>query len=64
MNIHLRVDNHGIPLAVNVSPANVHDTKGSAPVLCQLPSHGLSRDVAQSHIMTCTIMMLACTNLI
>jgi hypothetical protein len=45
MNIHLRVDNHGIPLAVNVSPANVPDTKGSAPVLCQLPGHGLSRDV-------------------
>jgi len=33
MNIHLRVDNHGIPLAVNVSPANVPDTK-AAPRCC------------------------------
>jgi hypothetical protein len=30
------VDKYGFPLAINVSPANVHDSKGIVPVLHQL----------------------------
>ena len=38
--IHLGVDKHGIPLAIDVSPANVHDTKGIVPVLRELSGQG------------------------
>ena len=34
--IHLAVDKYGFPLAITVSPANVHDSKGIVPVLHQL----------------------------
>jgi hypothetical protein len=32
--------NYGFPLAINVSPANVHDSKGIVPVLHQLAGRG------------------------
>src|SRR4051812_14876754 len=38
--IHLAVDKYGFPLAINVSPANVHDSKGIVPVLRQLAGRG------------------------
>jgi hypothetical protein len=34
------VDTSGIPLAIDVSPANVHDTKGLLPVLRELADGG------------------------
>ena len=41
--IHLAVDKYAFPLAITVSPANVHDSKGIVPVLQQLagPFRGL-----------------------
>jgi hypothetical protein len=36
IKIHLAVDKYGFPLAINVSTANVHDSKGIVPVLHQL----------------------------
>src|SRR3954452_9132940 len=36
IKIHLAVDKYGFPLAITVSPANVHDSKGIVPVLHQL----------------------------
>jgi transposase len=33
VKIHVAVDKYGIPLAIDVSPANRHDTKGIVPVL-------------------------------
>src|SRR4051794_11907458 len=36
IKIHLAVDKYGLPLAITVSPANVHDSKGIVPVLHQL----------------------------
>jgi transposase len=38
--IHLAVDKYGFPLAINVSPANKHDSKGIVPVLHQLAGRG------------------------
>jgi transposase len=38
--IHLAVDKYGFPLAITVSPANVHDSKGIVPVLRQLAGRG------------------------
>jgi transposase len=38
--IHLSVDKHGIPLAIDVSPANVQDMKGIVPVLRALSDQG------------------------
>ncbi len=35
IKIHLAVDKYGFPLAINVSPANIHDSKGIVPVLHQ-----------------------------
>ena len=35
-----RVDKYGIPLAIDVSPANTHDTKGIVPVLRELAGQG------------------------
>ena len=40
VKIHLGVEKYGIPLAINASPANVHDTKGIVPVLRQLAGYG------------------------
>jgi len=40
IKIHLAVDKYGFPLAINVSPANIHDSKGIVPVLHQLASRG------------------------
>src|SRR3954454_8409939 len=36
IKVHLAVDKYGFPLAINISPANVHDAKGIVPVLHQL----------------------------
>jgi hypothetical protein len=36
IKIHLAVDKYGFPLAINVSTANVHDSKGIVPVPHQL----------------------------
>jgi hypothetical protein len=44
IKVHLAVDKYGFPLAINVSPANVHDSKGIAPVphqLGPLPERGI-----------------------
>src|SRR6187455_495146 len=40
IKIHLAVDKYGFPLAINVSAANVHDSKGIVPVLHQLAGRG------------------------
>ena len=36
IKVHLAVDKYGFPLAITVSPANRHDSKGIVPVLHQL----------------------------
>jgi hypothetical protein len=36
IKIHLAVDKYGFPLAIHVSAANMHDSKGIVPVLHQL----------------------------
>jgi transposase len=41
VKIHVAVDKYGIPLAIDVSPANRHDTKGIVPVLRALADGGL-----------------------
>ena len=41
VKIHVAVDNYGVPLAIDVSPANQHDTKGIVPVLHSLADGGL-----------------------
>src|SRR4051812_14535265 len=41
VKIHLGVEKYGIPLAIDVSPAKVHDTKGIVPVLRQLAGQGV-----------------------
>lgn len=40
IKIHLAVDKYGLPLAINVSPANRHDSRGIVPVLYQLAGRG------------------------
>jgi transposase len=40
VKLPLAVDKHGLPLAIDVSPANVHDAKGILPVLGILASRG------------------------
>jgi hypothetical protein len=40
IKIHLAVDKYGFPLAINVSPANRHDSRGIVPVLHQLAGSG------------------------
>jgi transposase len=40
IKIHLAVDKYGFPLAITVSTANVHDSKGIVPVLHQLAGRG------------------------
>src|SRR3954452_18037524 len=40
VKIHVAVDKYGIPLAIDVSPANRHDTKGIVPVLRTLAKGG------------------------
>ena len=40
VKIHLGVEKYGIPLAIDVSPANTHDTKGIVPVLRELAGQG------------------------
>src|SRR5690349_14656746 len=40
--IHLAVDKYGFPLAITVSPANVHDSEGLVPVLQQLAGRGFT----------------------
>jgi transposase len=41
VKIHVAVDKYGIPLAIDVSPANRHDTKGIVPVLRALADGGI-----------------------
>jgi hypothetical protein len=41
IKIHIAVDKYGFPLAINVSAANRHDSKGIVPVLHQLVGRGL-----------------------
>ncbi|HET6233523.1 MAG TPA: transposase [Acetobacteraceae bacterium] len=40
VKIHVAVDKYGVPLAIDVSPANQHDTKGILPVLRSLADGG------------------------
>jgi len=40
VKVHIAVEKYGIPLAIDASPANVHDTKGIVPVLRQLAGRG------------------------
>ena len=40
IKIHFAVDKYGFPLAITVSPANVHDSQGIVPVLHQLAGRG------------------------
>ena len=40
VKIQVAVDKHGIPLGIDVAPANTHDTKGIVPVLRELASQG------------------------
>src|SRR5664279_2411555 len=40
VKINVAVDKYGIPLAIDVSPANRHDTKGIVPVLRSLADGG------------------------
>jgi transposase len=40
VKIHVAVDKYGVPLAIDVSPANQHDTKGIVPVLHSLADGG------------------------
>jgi transposase len=40
VKIQVAVDKHGILLAIDVAPANTHDTKGIVPVLRELASQG------------------------
>src|SRR3954454_12805788 len=40
IKIHLAVDKYGFPLAINLSAANRHDSKGIVPVLHQLAGRG------------------------
>ena len=40
IKIHLAVDKYGFPLAIHVSAANRHDSKGIVPVLHQLAGRG------------------------
>jgi transposase len=40
VKIHVAVDKYGMPLAIDVAPANRHDTKGIVPVLHTLAEGG------------------------
>jgi len=40
VKIQVAVEKHGIPLAIDVAPANTHDTKGIVPVLRELAGQG------------------------
>jgi transposase len=40
VKIQVAVEKHGIPLAIEVAPANTHDTKGIVPVLRELAGQG------------------------
>ena len=43
VKVHVAVDKYGIPLAIDVSPANRHNTKGIVPVLGSLADGGFQR---------------------
>ncbi len=40
VKLHIAVEKYGIPLAIDASPANMHDTKGIVPVLRELAGRG------------------------
>ena len=40
VKVHIAVEKYGIPLAIDSSPANVHDSNGIVPVLRQLAGRG------------------------
>jgi len=42
IKIHLAVDKYGFALAIDISPANRHDSKGIVPVLHQLAGRGFT----------------------
>ncbi len=46
VKIHVAVDTYSIPLAIDVSPAKRHDTKGIVPVLHTLVDGGFVGDYA------------------
>ena len=52
VKIHVAVDKYGIPLAIDVSPANRHDTKAIVPVLRELARYPLhaGRRGCESHL--------------
>jgi hypothetical protein len=43
VKIQMAVEKYGIPLAIDVSPANLHDTKGIVPVLQKLADGNVKR---------------------
>ena len=43
VKVHLGVDKYGIPLAIDVTPANRHDNRGIVPVLRDLAGRGFRR---------------------
>lgn len=45
VKIHIAVDKHGSPFAVEVGPANEHDAKGIRPVLEQISDLGFEGGV-------------------
>src|SRR3712207_3180597 len=40
VKIQIAVEKYGIPLAIDISPANTHDTKGIIPVLRDIAGQG------------------------
>ena len=40
VKLHLAVDKHGLPLAIDIAPGNIHDSKGILPVLGILAGRG------------------------
>jgi transposase len=40
VKIHVAIDKYGVPLAIDVSPANRHDTKAIVPILRSLADRG------------------------
>jgi transposase len=40
VKVHIAVEKYGIPLAIDATPGNVHDTKGIVPVLRHLAGRG------------------------
>jgi hypothetical protein len=54
IKIHLAVDKYGFPLAITVSPANKHDSKGIVPVLHQLAGGGFRAGCEWKNMTKCS----------